>query len=90
MSKQRVAIQFVVAALLALVFSISPTVRGQTGYGSILGRVTDPSGAVVSGVTVTLRNEATNVASVRQTNADGEYVFPDVIPGVYEIVIRQE
>jgi len=90
MSKQRDAMQFVAATLLALVFSTSPTLRGQTGYGSILGRVTDPSGAVVSGVSVTLRNEATNVASVMQTNADGEYVFPDVIPGVYEIVIRQE
>src|ERR1035438_1950566 len=74
-----------------LLFALAPvTLRGQTGYGSILGSVTDPSGAVVAGVTVTLRNEATNVSKVMQTNGDGEYVFPNVIPGVYEVTIRQE
>src|SRR5579885_920712 len=77
------------AALLLSVLA-QVTLHGQTGYGSILGRVTDPSGAVVSGVTVTLRNEATNVSNVRQTNGDGQYVFPDVIPGVYDVTIKQE
>ena len=44
------------AALLLLV--LAPfSLPGQTGYGSILGSVTDSSGAVVAGVTVTLRNE---------------------------------
>ncbi len=76
-------------ALLLLVLA-PVTLRGQTGYGSILGRVTDQSGAVVSGVTVTLHNEATNVSSVIRTNGDGEYVFPDVIPGEYEVTIKQE
>ena len=74
-----------------LLFVLAPVaLRGQTGYGSILGRVTDPSGAVVSAVTVTLRNEATNVSNVTPTNGDGEYVFPNVVPGRYEVTIRQE
>src|SRR5579885_598915 len=74
-----------------LLFALAPVaLHGQSGYGSILGRVTDPSGAVVSGVTVMLRNEATNVSSVMATNRDGEYVFPNVIPGVYEVTVRQE
>src|SRR5579871_1457661 len=74
-----------------LLFVLAPVaLRGQTGYGSILGRVRDPSGAVVSGVTVTSRNEATNVSNVMRTNGDGEYVFPNLITGVYEVTIRQE
>ena len=74
-----------------LLFVLAPvTLLGQTGYGSILGSVTDPSGAVVAGVTVTLRNEATNVSNVMQTNRDGEYVFPNVIPGVYEVTVKKE
>jgi hypothetical protein len=77
------------AALLLSVLA-QVNLRGQAGYGSILGRVTDASGAMVAGATVTLRNEATNVSNVRQTNASGEYAFPDLIPGVYEVTVKQE
>lgn len=77
------------AALLLSVLA-PVTLRGQTGYGSILGRVTDPSGAVVSAVNVTLRNEATNVSNVMRTTEAGEYVFSNVIPGIYEVTVSQE
>ena len=74
-----------------LLFVLAPvTLRGQTGYGTILGRVTDNSGAVVPGATVTLRNEATNVSNVTQTNGAGEYVFPNLIPGAYEVTVSQK
>ncbi|HLX12390.1 MAG TPA: carboxypeptidase-like regulatory domain-containing protein, partial [Bacteroidota bacterium] len=54
---------------------------GQAGYGDILGRVSDNSGAVVPGATVTVRNEATNVTNEMQSNGAGDYVFSDLIPG---------
>ncbi len=77
------------AALLLSVLA-PVTLRGQTGFGTILGRVTDNSGAVVPGATVTSRNEATNVSSVTQANGAGEYVFPNLTPGVYEVTVTEQ
>lgn len=76
-------------AVLLLSVLAPLTLRAQTGYGTILGRVTDNSGAVVPGATVTLRNEATNVSSVTQSNGDGEYVFANLIPATYELTVSQ-
>ena len=76
------------ALLLSILAPVS--LRAQTGKGTILGRVTDHSGAVVPGATVTSRNEATDVASSTQANGDGEYVFPNLIPGPYEITVKQQ
>ena len=77
------------AALLLSVLA-PVTLLGQNGYGTILGRVTDKSGAVVPGATVTLRNEATNISNVNQANGAGEYVFPNLIPGAYELTVKQQ
>ena len=77
------------AALLLLVLA-PVTLRAQTGFGTILGRVADQSSAVVPGATVTLLNVDTNVLNVTQANGDGEYVFPNLIPGTYELTVKQQ
>jgi hypothetical protein len=53
--------------------------------GRILGRVADPSGAVLSGVKVTATNEATGVSHDTQTNDSGDYGFPQVPVGTYTL-----
>jgi len=53
--------------------------------GRILGRVADPSGAVLAGVTVTATNEATGVSRTAQTNDSGDYGFPEVPIGTYTL-----
>jgi outer membrane receptor protein involved in Fe transport len=53
--------------------------------GRILGRIADPSGAVLAGVKVTAANDATGVSRDTQTNNSGEYVFPEVPVGTYTI-----
>ncbi len=53
--------------------------------GSLSGRVTDPSGAVVPGASVVVQNLATGVQQTAQTNRDGLYRFPEVMPGNYSI-----
>jgi len=58
-------------------------------YGEINGRVTDPTGAVVNGATVTATNKATNVARSVQTNSSGNYTLPFLAPGVYDIQADQ-
>jgi hypothetical protein len=60
----------------------------QSTLGTIVGRVVDPSSAGVSGVKVTLRNEGTNVATSQNANADGQYVFSNVKPGVYQLTFE--
>jgi hypothetical protein len=52
---------------------------------SVVGTVTDPSGAAVAGARVELKNTATGAITVMTTNQAGEYVFPHVMPGTYEI-----
>ena len=65
-------------------------VLAQSTGGRILGRVADPSGAVLSGVKVTLTNTATGVSREVQTNASGDYTFVEVQPGVYDVQFEQK
>ncbi|HWF48275.1 MAG TPA: TonB-dependent receptor, partial [Bryobacteraceae bacterium] len=55
--------------------------------GEITGDVTDPSGAAVPSAMVTVTNMATNVARQSTTNTSGLYVFPDLVPGTYEVKV---
>jgi Carboxypeptidase regulatory-like domain len=70
-------------AVIGLLVSI-PAFSQSTG-GRILGRVADPTAAVLAGVKVTLTNEATGVARDTQTNANGDYTFVEVVPGSYRV-----
>jgi hypothetical protein len=58
------------------------------GTGSIEGTVTDPSGAVVVGATVTATNIATGVATVHTTTDAGLYVLPLLTPGEYSVTVK--
>jgi hypothetical protein len=64
-------------------------VYGQGTAGSIVGTVKDSSGAIVAGVTVTVRNPSTNATRKVQTNADGDYSVPLLPPGTYEVLVEQ-
>jgi hypothetical protein len=70
---------------LALLVLLSVFSLGQSTGGRIVGRVADPSGAVLAGVKVTLVNEATGVSTESQTNASGDYGFPQVLVGTYRL-----
>src|SRR6202012_52790 len=58
----------------------------QFDTASLVGRVTDATGAVVPGATVTATNIDTNVAISRVTNKDGEYNIPALKEGTYKVV----
>src|SRR5579864_6924137 len=57
---------------------------GQTA-GQVTGLVTDPSGSVVVGATVTVTNSQTNVSRTITTNSAGNYTFPALQPGIYDV-----
>src|SRR5215469_5344018 len=67
-----------------VIFALSFPVLAQTG-GQITGLVTDPSGSVIVGATVTITNSQTNVERKATTNSAGNYVFPALQPDVYSV-----
>jgi hypothetical protein len=71
----------VVLSVLALLLTAS----GQSTGGRIIGRVSDSTGAVVSGVTVMLVNDATGVSRNTKTNETGDYTFVEVTPATYHV-----
>src|SRR4051794_25852213 len=58
-----------------------------TFRGGINGVVTDQSGAVIPGAKVQLTNNATNVTMTTTSTSAGEYAFPELNLGKYEIVV---
>jgi len=72
--------------LVALFCLASSTlVLAQSTGGRILGRVSDPTGAVLSGVKVVMINEATGASREVTTNDSGDYSFVEVTPGTYDL-----
>ena len=60
---------------------------GQTGASSVTGRVTDATGAVVTGAAVTITEVSTNISKTTKTNTSGLYLFNEVEPGTYDITV---
>ena len=71
---------------LLWLFFFSGIASAQT-LGEITGDVTDPSGAAVPNAAVTVTNMATNLTRQTTTNTSGLYVFPDLVPGTYEVKV---
>src|SRR5437660_3560079 len=80
----------VLALTLILLVALSTTLHAQTtvSTGTILGTVTDPSGAVVAGAKVTIAQKTTGRVIDATTSATGSYTSGALIPGEY--VVRVE
>jgi hypothetical protein len=75
--------------LLAVVGMQMPTaMMAQETRGSLMGRVLDPSGAVIAGATVQATNVATNVSESTKSNSEGLYVVPYLRPGTYRLTVE--
>ena len=75
------------ALIFALVFLASIPVYSQVVGGTILGTITDPTGAAIPGTKVVIKNVATGVITAVTTNAQGIYNAPNLLPGTYEATI---
>ena len=75
-------------AVFILVFSAS-LASAQTFRGTILGTVTDQSGAVIVGAKVTARNTATGIERATESSTDGSYRIPELQIGTYQVTISQ-
>ena len=73
--------------VLLLLILLAPGLRSQTTNGSIEGTVSDPSGAVIPGATVTARNLDTALTVTVKTTDAGLYSIPNLPPGNYSTVV---
>jgi hypothetical protein len=65
-------------------------VHAQESRGSISGRVTDASGAILVGAKVMVVNQATNATMSLTTNAAGQYSALYLLPGTYSVTVERE
>jgi hypothetical protein len=71
----------------ALFCSLFP-LAGQEARGTLLGRVSDPTNAVIVGAKVEATNIETGVRYTSTTNGSGDYLLPFLIPGAYTITVE--
>ena len=71
--------------LAASILGLSSQVRGQAVNATLLGTVTDSSGAAAANVRMTITETNTGISRTSQTNESGNYVFPDLPPGTYAV-----
>jgi hypothetical protein len=83
---KRIAFSIAQFLLLALATPVFP--QSDVSSATIKGTVTDPSGAVVVGATVTAKHSSTGVSRADKTNSEGIYLIPTLQPGAYEIRIE--
>ena len=72
-------------ALVTLIFVFNRPVMAQATTGSLKGVVTDANGAVVSGATITAKNEATGIETQATSSGEGLYEFTRLAPGKYAV-----
>jgi hypothetical protein len=83
--------KFLVIAILLAVVALTATRVAAQATSGVTGVVTDPSGAVVVGATVTLTNPAIGFSATTKTNDIGVYEFLNVPPGEnYSIAVSKE
>jgi hypothetical protein len=78
----------IVLAAVLLLGSLGATVgtlHAQGLTGQIAGTITDAGGGVMPGVTVTLTNAGTKASRDTVTGVDGQFVFPDLLAGTYDL-----
>ena len=63
---------------------------GQGLTGQIAGTVTDPSGSAVAGANVQLRNINTNAVRETVTEATGDFLFTQLLPGTFELTVNSK
>ncbi|MGA8765335.1 MAG: carboxypeptidase regulatory-like domain-containing protein [Candidatus Sulfotelmatobacter sp.] len=82
---------FVVALTIAVVaVCLTTPGLGQSTFGTLLGSVTDASGAVVPNVVIKLTNQGENISTEVRTDAQGNYQAENMKEGLYTITVQAE
>jgi hypothetical protein len=82
------AVRLVSSTLLFAIALIASTALAQVTSGTISGTVKDPTGAVISGATVTISNPSNGLTRTVTTSDGGEFSAPGLYPGTYTIKVE--
>ena len=77
---------FLFSVFTAVLPSVSAAQSGTSG--ALTGEVTDPSGAVVARATVTMTDTDTKATRASRTDAAGHFLFSQINPGTYQVVVE--
>jgi Carboxypeptidase regulatory-like domain/TonB dependent receptor-like, beta-barrel len=72
---------------LMVMLATATTVSAQVLYGSIVGTLTDESGAVVPGAVVTVKNASTGLSREATTDETGHYAIQNLLEGAYDLSV---
>ena len=78
------------ATLIAVFAFSAASLSGQSITGSLVGNVTDSSGAIISGATVTATHTSTGVTTSTTTGAEGFYTIPNLPAGTYSVKVESK
>src|SRR5258706_6072563 len=78
-----------ICSLILLTISCCVGIQAQNIFGRISGTVSDPAGAVVPNIKITITNEATKAERTTVTNADGFYAAENLPVGSYSVTAEQ-
>src|SRR5262249_50646188 len=78
----------ITALFLALTLALSAYAGAQERFGTLRGRITDPQGAVLPGVTVTAQSVDTSEQRTFVSDTNGQYIAADLNPGRYTITFE--
>lgn len=90
--KRRSAIvrMLMIPPLILLTLVAAPIAgKAQTYYGTVVGTVTDQTGAAIAGAKITVTNDATNTASAATSGRQGSFTVPQLQPGTYTVRVEQ-
>jgi len=80
---------FGLAVVAFLYFGVCSFLSAQSDTATLSGRITDPSGSVISGVEVVAANNNTGIKVTAQSNDSGIYVVQDLRPGDYRVTVEK-
>src|SRR5215469_5521665 len=83
----RSRLRILALSLASLAFLTLPLEAQIRIAGAISGTITDPTGAVVPNAAVTLKDEGTGITKQTTANGEGEFLFPDLNFGLYEVSV---
>ena len=88
MSNRNVRWLMILGVAVLVLLAMGVAAGAQTFRGTILGTVTDSSGAAISGATVTIKNTDTGLVRTVTTSADGSYSAPELPIGNYSVTVE--
>ncbi|MDQ1610714.1 MAG: hypothetical protein QOG00_645 [Pyrinomonadaceae bacterium] len=77
--------KFKLMAAAVMLFAASVAALGQTETGQVIGKISDPNGALVAGAVVTIKSVNTGRELTATSNEEGTYTVTNLQPGLYDV-----